>query len=769
MRLLISFFLITFCFSSVGQSVGLVLSGGGAKGIAHIGVIKALEENGIPIDYIVGTSMGAVVGAFYAAGYSPTEIEALVLSPSFQNWINGTSTEKYQYNYTKSEDNASWLSLDLLLSSDKGPTINTPLANDIVLNFVLNEYLTQAAQRAEFDFNKLFVPYRAVAAEVFTQETIAIDTGSLMQAVRSSMAVPLFYRPIKYENKYLFDGGIYDNFPVGIMKRDFSPDLIIGSNVATKRSSEYPFDQDEELISDALLYMFLDKTDSTLMGENNVYIEPQVFEYSATDFDKAEFFVSAGYAAGQEQIERLKAKLNKETNTSIVVKRREFRAGLEDYDFEALRLFGFDSQQEGFVRKLIDFEQGSKPLEEIREAYFQLVSEPYFKNIYPTFAYDRKAGYYVLELYLKPTAKNALSVDFGGNLSTRQVSTLQLGMTLNSFRKKLNTYKVRLSTGRFYEGVSLATRFNVNPKNRFFVEPAFTFNHWDYLSTEDVFDRSAEPVILNRIDRKLGVTMGIGLGQRSVVTASINGIRNSDEFANIAELSSTDFLDELELTAFNAEMAYERNSLNKKQFPTVGTRFYTSMKYFHGSSDYRPGTTSALHDPNNLTLISNDRSWLSFKVGFDEYSEVTKRYTFGWMFLGEYSSIDPLDNYMSTLLYLPSFGPLFDSQTYFLENYIAPGYVALGMKHILNIRKKLDFRFELYAFSPFKSIATDPSQQAILNNGFETPSIQGMAALIYDTPPGPLSLRLNYIENNNVRFGLMLSFGYLIFNRKSYE
>ncbi|OEK02952.1 hypothetical protein BFP97_16105 [Roseivirga sp. 4D4] len=769
MRLLISFFLITFCFSSVGQSVGLVLSGGGAKGIAHIGVIKALEENDIPIDYIVGTSMGAVVGAFYAAGYSPAEIEALVLNPSFQNWINGTSTEKYQYNYTKSEDNASWLSLDLLLNPDNGPTINTPLANDIVLNFVLNEYLTQAAQHANFDFDKLLIPYRAVAAEVFTQETIAIDTGSLMQAVRSSMAVPLFYRPIKYQNKYLFDGGIYDNFPVDIMENDFAPDLIIGSNVATKKSSEYPFDEDEELISDALLYMFLDKTDSTLLGENNVYIEPQVFQFSATDFDKAEFFVDAGYEAAQEQIEKLKAKLNIGANTSIANRRAKFKAGLEDYNFGALRLFGFDKQQEGFVRKLIDFEEGSKSLEEIREAYFQLVSEPYFKNVYPTFAYDDNAEHYVIELYLKPTAKNALSLDFGGNLSTRQVSTLQLGMTLNSFRKKLNTYKVRLSTGRFYEGVSLATRFNINPKNRFFIEPAFTFNHWDYLSTEDVFDRSAEPVILNRIDRKVGLTAGMGLGQRSVVTASVNGIRNSDEFANITGLSSTDFLDELELTAFNAELAYERNSLNKKQFPTIGTRFYASMKYFNGSSDYRSGTTSVLYDPNNLTPTSNDRRWFSFKVAFDEYTEVSKKYTFGWVFQSEYSSINALDNYRSTLLYLPSFGPLFDSQTYFLENYIAPGYIALGMKHILNIRKKLDFRFELYAFSSFKSITTNPSQQAVLNDGFETPSFQGMAALIYNTPPGPLSLRLNYIENNNVQFGLMLSFGYLIFNRKSYE
>ncbi|MBO3699941.1 patatin-like phospholipase family protein [Roseivirga sp. E12] len=769
MRFLTIFFLVTFSLSSFGQRVGLVLSGGGAKGIAHIGVLKALEENDIPIDYIVGTSMGAVVGAFYAAGYSPEEIELLVRNPSFQDWINGTSTEKYQYNYTKAEDNASWLSLDLLLNANKGPTINTPLANDIILNFVLNEYLTQAAQSAGFDFDKLLIPYRSVAADVFTQKTIAIDSGSIMQAVRSSMAVPLFYRPVKYQNQYLFDGGIYDNFPVDIMRDDFSPDLIIGSNVATKKSPSYPFEKDEELISDVLLYMFLDKTDSTTLGEGDIYIEPEVFQFNATDFDKADIFIDAGYKAAQEQISNLKTRLSTNTGSSLTDKRAAFRERFQGYTFGALDLFGFDSQQQGFMRKLIDFNEGTKSLEEIKGAYFQLVSEPYFKNIYPNFNYDKEAGYYVLELYLKPTAKNALSVDFGGNLSTRRVSTLQLGMTLNSFRKKLNTYKARLSTGRFYEGVNLATRFNINPKNRFFIEPAFTFNHWDYLSTDDVFDRSAEPVIINRIDRKIGVTAGLGLGQRSVVTVSVNGIRNSDEFANQVELSSTDFLDELELTAFKAELAYERNSLNKKQFPTIGTRFYSSFKYFSGSSDYKPGTTSVLFNPINAQLLSSNRNWFSFRLGFDEYSQVSERYTFGWMFQGEYSNIDPLDNYRSTLLYLPSFGPLFDAQTYFLEDFIAPGYLSVGMKHILNIRKNLDFRFELYAYSPFKRIRTNLNQEAIVENGFKSPTFQGMAALIYKTPLGPLTFRLNYIENNNVQFGLMLSFGYLIFNPKSYD
>ena len=196
--------LLVSSFVLQAQKVGLVLSGGAAKGIAHIGVMKALEENDIPIDYVVGTSMGAVVGSLYAAGFSPEEIEAIVTNPNFENWINGVSSERYQYNYTKSQDDASWLTVDLLLDKNFKASISTPLANDIIINFLLNEYLGQAARAANYNFNNLFVPFKAVAADIFSESVVKLDTGSLMQATRSSMAVPFFYRPIRI-NTYLME------------------------------------------------------------------------------------------------------------------------------------------------------------------------------------------------------------------------------------------------------------------------------------------------------------------------------------------------------------------------------------------------------------------------------------------------------------------------------------------------------------------------------------------------------------------------------------
>ena len=752
------------------ERVGLVLSGGGAKGLAHIGVIKALEENEIPIDFIVGTSMGAVVGAFYAAGYSPEEIENIVRNPAFQNWVIGTSSEYYQYNYTKAQDNASWNALDLIIDLKNGPQLNTPLANDLVINFVLNEYLTEAAQAAQFNFDKLLVPYRAIAADVFTQKTLSLDSGSIMKAVRSSMAVPFFYRPIKQNNQYLFDGGIYDNFPVDIMNQDFNPDIIIGSNVASKLSETYPFDKDEEILNDALLFMFLDKTNPGVLKEKDIYIEPNIQQYSAIDFKAVDALIDSGYNVTLLRMPEIKEKIAARKNRTLVSEdRNEFRQNFKPYNFNELRLFGFTSNQEKFVRKLIEFKEGPKNLEQVSYAYFQLVSEPYFKNVYPNFNYDNEAEHYILELYLKPTAKNSLTLGFGGNISSSQISTLQIGAELNSFNRKLNTHKFLASTGRFYEAVNVATRFNINPKSRLFWEPSFQYNHWNYLSTDDLFDESVEPIVLDRTDRKLGLTIGLGTGQRSVITFENSYIQNTDFYSNFQGVSSDQVLDDIHLSGFKSKLAYERNSLNNKQFPNRGSRFYTYIKSIRSNVNYKPGSTSVIYDPNNSQIISSDSDWLNFFLSFDEFKVITNKYTIGWSVETSYSTIKPFTNFRGTMLYVPAYEPMFDSNTFYLENFRSPGYLSAGIKNIWSIRKSLELRWELYAYSPFRSMVNIGNQEAEIQVGFKTPQIASMLAFVYRTLPGPISLRLNYIEGHNPQFNLMLSFGYLIFNERSQD
>tara|TARA_R110000796_G_scaffold96719_1_gene202951 strand:- start:352490 stop:354820 length:2331 start_codon:yes stop_codon:yes gene_type:complete len=752
------------------QKVGLVLSGGAAKGIAHIGVMKALEENDIPIDYVVGTSMGAVVGSLYAAGFSPEEIEAIVTNPNFENWINGVSSERYQYNYTKSQDDASWLTVDLLLDKNFKASISTPLANDIIINFLLNEYLGQAARVANYNFNNLFVPFKAVAADIFSESVVKLDTGSLMQATRSSMAVPFFYRPIKFQNQYIFDGGVYDNFPVDIMKEDFGPGVTIGSNVATKKTESYPFDADEEILTDALLFLFLNKSDPTQLDSTDIYLEPEMKPFTAMSFDKVPELIKAGYDVTMSQMENIKQKISRRvTQSEVESKRTEFRDKFEEYEFGAIKLFGFMPKQELLINSLVSFKDGPLDLLEIRQAYFKLLSEPYFRNIYINFDYDYENEFYVLEFYLKPTARNGLSVDFGGNLSTRSVSTLHFGLTLNTFNRFLNSYKLKISTGRFYESVYVGTRFNLNPRTRLFVEPSFLLNQWDYVNTDDFFDEKANPTILNRIDRKFGATIGLGSGQRSVFTAEAAYVRNSDNFSNISNVSINETLDHTRYEAFKGKFSYERNSLNAKQFATSGVRFYTSANVLLGHLAYTPGTTSVLHRPNEITTYTEAKNWLALELYFEEYKKISEDYRFGWKFESVYSSQPNFMNYQSSLIYSTQFNPMFDSETYFLPNYRAYSYVGAGMIHSVRLANSLFLRAELYGFSAYNRPQQIAGQKAQDKRGFDNIRLLGMTGLIYNSVLGPLTFRVNYLENPTSSLGLSLSFGYMIFNQRSIE
>ena len=148
--------IILLTFPSKAQKVGLVLSGGGAKGLAHIGVLKALEENNIPIDYITGTSMGGIVGAMYAAGYSPKEIEKIALSADFQDWVGGKYKSDYSFYFQKNNSNTTILTAKLSADTSLRLSFRPNLVNDIPPNFALLELFSQASSIAKdnFDNNK---------------------------------------------------------------------------------------------------------------------------------------------------------------------------------------------------------------------------------------------------------------------------------------------------------------------------------------------------------------------------------------------------------------------------------------------------------------------------------------------------------------------------------------------------------------------------------------------------------------------------------------
>ncbi len=225
---------LIFCliFVSRAQKVGLVLSGGGAKGISHIGIIKALEENNIPIDYIAGTSMGAIVGGMYAMGYSPDEMIAVLKSNDFKLWSTGEIESNYKYYYRNADPKPNFVEIPLRMN--KADSINfrssilpTNIVSPRQMNFAFVQLCAQGNAVAGGDFDKLFVPFRCVASDIYNKEAVVFRYGVLGDAIRASMSYPFMFKPVMIDNRLLFDGGIFNNFPVDVMRSDFKPDFMI--------------------------------------------------------------------------------------------------------------------------------------------------------------------------------------------------------------------------------------------------------------------------------------------------------------------------------------------------------------------------------------------------------------------------------------------------------------------------------------------------------------------------------------------------------------
>lgn len=216
------------------QKVGLVLSGGGASGMAHVGVLKALEENGITVDYIVGTSVGAFIGGLYAAGYSPNEIEQIVTSSEFRNAANGVVPEKHKFFLKKSRDNAAMINWHFKLDSIFEVNIPTNFVNSSPVDFGLIAYFAAANAIANKNFDSLLIPFRCLSANISKRKQEVLSNGNLALAIRASMTYPFYVSPITINGDLMFDGGLYNNFPVDVMCEEFDVDYIIASNVSTK-------------------------------------------------------------------------------------------------------------------------------------------------------------------------------------------------------------------------------------------------------------------------------------------------------------------------------------------------------------------------------------------------------------------------------------------------------------------------------------------------------------------------------------------------------
>lgn len=279
--------------------VGLVLSGGGAKGLAHIGVLKVLEEAGVRIDYIAGTSMGAVVGGLYAAGYSATELDSIFKAVNFDNIIQDNVPRSAKTFYERDDDERYVITLPfddfklkLPSSLSKGQNTYNLLAQNL-------DHVS-----AITDFSKLEIPFLCIATDAEKGEQIILDSGYLPEAISASGALPSLFSPVYLNGKLLIDGGVVNNYPIDELRAK-DMDLIIGVDVQDTLRGRADLKTAPEVLIQINNYRST-KAMITKKKQTDVYIRPPIDAYSVVSFDKAPAIINSGRTEAMKQFESLK-------------------------------------------------------------------------------------------------------------------------------------------------------------------------------------------------------------------------------------------------------------------------------------------------------------------------------------------------------------------------------------------------------------------------------------------------------------------------------
>ncbi|MCF8256409.1 MAG: patatin-like phospholipase family protein [Flavobacteriales bacterium] len=758
-NVLLSFGLvIVLMFHASAQKVGVVMSGGGSSGLAHIGVLRALEENGIPIDYVAGTSMGALVAALYAVGMSPDEMDRLARSKEFYEMAKGIISEDYKYYFKKNDANPSWVNLRFELDSGLRTSLPVNIVSPYAMDIGLIDFMSQAIALAGYDFDSLYVPFRCVAADVAAKQAVIFRDGDICQAVRASFTYPLYMKPIKVKGRLLFDGGIYNNFPSDIVKKDFAPDIIIGSVVASDLAAP---DQDD--LASQLKSLLMYRTDYDEVGDCGIVIRPKIPSVPVMDFTRNGDLLDGGYKTATELMPEVADMIRRRVpSPERDSTRAAFNAAKPALEFDNIIISGLKPDQADYVQRSFRKRQALISFDQVKREYYKLAADDMIKSIYPRALFNRETGHF--DLYLEVRPDNDIIAQFGGNISSRSINQAYIGLGYKFFRQFSLGIYANTHIGKFYTSGQLRGRIDFPWIVPFFVEVTGTINQWNYFDAFTTFFEVNKPSYLVMNDRSTEVSIGLPITSKIKAVPSVGFSNISNSYFHVPEANESDRPDEQTMNVATFRLLVERNTLNRKLYPTEGREYMVQARYTTGREINQPGTTSLTDE-----VFERNRGWVTVKGRYDQYFFGETKLRLGVFAEASWSSQNFFSNYQTTLLMASAFEPTPESKTLFLDQYRSNRYGAVGLKGIWLVWKNLDFRLETYAYTAWEKYRRNEDQTATYYPIRIDPQLMATAALVYHTPLGPVSISGNYYQKQEQPWSFLFHIGYILFNKRGLE
>lgn len=745
------------------QKVGLVLSGGGAKGMTHIGIIRALEENNIPIDYITGTSMGAIIGSLYAMGYSPDDMEALLRSEDFKRWYSGQIEPEYGYYFKQNRPTPEFFNIRFSFKDSlhiKPQILPTSMVNPIQMNLVFVELFARATAACNGDFNHLFVPFRCIASDVYNKRPLIMRKGDLGDAVRASMSFPFVFKPIEIDSVLAYDGGIYNNFPTDIMREDFRPGVIIGSVVAAN-----PGKPKENDLMSQLENMIMQKTDYTLPDSLGIVMTFKYDDVSLLDFDRLQELHDIGYNRTISLMDSIKSRIHRRTSAENVrLRRLVYRSNLPQFRFRDIYIEGANPQQQAYIKKEFhDEDHEVFTYEDLKRGYFRLLSDNMISEIIPHAVYDPKNDLY--SLHLKVKMEDNFSVRMGGSVSTTSSNQIYLGLgyqNLNYYSKEIT---LDGQIGKVYNNAQLMAKIDLPTRVPTSYRLIASLSTFDYYKKDKLFSKNDKPSFNSKDERfvKLMVALPFLANKRAEISIGYGKLQDNYFQSNVINFDK-DRSDRSTYNLLGGAIGFYGSTLNARQYATKGYFEKLVAQVFTGKEKFIPG------NPTETSFTTKDRqSWLQISYMKYAYHTMTPKFTLGWMAEMLYLSKNFSENYAATMLQAADFSPTPHSKIMYNEAFRANQFLAAGIKPIFVFNDMFQVRSELYGFMPIFPIKKNALNKAYYGKAFSRFEYLGEISVICQLPFGAISAYVNHYSSPKKEWNVGLTLGWQLFNYRFIE
>ena len=756
LRGIITLILLLSATLASAQRVGLVLSGGGAKGLYHIGVIKALEENGIPIDYVSGTSMGAIIAGLYAIGYTPEQMAEIFESNQIKYWMSGKIEDKYIYYFKQRRPNAAMITLRIDFRNPQRIAklqLPTSLIQSNTLDLAFVEFFSGPSAQCGGDFDKLFVPFRCIATDAAARKEVVYRGGDLGKAIRASMTIPLVFRPIKQDSTLLYDGGIYNNFPWQVLQEDFKPDILIGSKCVEGNSKPKEDNPMEQILALTMMH-----TDYDLPSDEDILIDHTFDDVTTLDFSKAAYVIDRGYQDAMAKMPQILERVVRRADTTeLDLRRAAYRMSLPKLVFDKYEISGMGKKQTQYMKRILQLdkkleEQKLFDFDQFRSEYFKMLSEGEIEGDFPDVAYNDTTKSFQLDLHLR--TKPGLKLMFGGNISSTSMNQAYVGVEYRRLGRNMHTYNFDGYFSALYSSVFVGGRNDFFWKIPFAVDYGFYYNYYNFFKSDfGMLSKHNDLSFAKQGDLHLTAGLSMPTDRFQAFSMRFNIGRENFRYFQSTGHSDDDVMDQSRFPFLGVKLELARNNLNYLMYPTRGLRQSISAIYVSGLEYYTPGTFAPTAD-----RVEENRYWFGARFTREQYFRIAKWFSLGYLVDGVITTHPSFSNEYATNISSPAFQPTPHSRLVYLKDFRSKSFIGGGIIPTFEFGPRFYLKNSVYAFLPEDANKSTADVRKRLRYIFNS-------SLVYQTHIGPISLTLSkYDATTSHNWFLTFNFGFMLFN-----